>query len=297
MRMRAPAADDATAVAAVLAARDTFDLGAPDFTLEDVLDEWRLSEVDLSRDAVVAESADRRISGYAIVRSPGAFVVVDPAAEGQGIGAMLLAWAENRERELGRDRHRQWVAARNVRGRELLLAAGYRRERSYWRMVRALEQFAAPVGLPAGFDLRPLDAAADAVALHAVDKASFSANADYRPESLETFREEHLGAHDLDPQLSFVAEHDGEVAGFLLARRWADEGVGYVDILAVHPDHQRRGLGASLLRAAFERFNAAGLREAQLGVASDNPRALGLYERVGMTARFEVEAYERPTSP
>jgi mycothiol synthase len=294
--MRPPVAQDAPAVAAVLAARDTVDLGAPDFTLEDLLDEWRLSEVDLSRDAIVAEGADRRIAGYAIVRSPGAFVVVDPAAEGQGIGTMLLGWAEGRERELGRDLHRQWVASRNERGRELLLAAGYKRQRSYWRMVRALENLGDPVAPPAGFALRPLHAEADAVALHAVDMAAFSALADFRPESLETFREEHLGAHDLDPELSRVAEHTGAIAGFLLARRWADERVGFVDILAVHPDHQRKGLGASLLRGAFERFAATGLREAQLGVASDNPRALGLYERVGMTARFEVEAYERPTS-
>jgi len=41
---------------------------------------------------------------------------------------------------------------------------------------------------------------------------------------------------------------------------------------------------------------AAGLREAQLGVASDNPRALGLSERCGMTARFSADTYERAAS-
>jgi hypothetical protein len=41
-------------------------------------------------------------------------------------------------------------------------------------------------------------------------------------------------------------------------------------------------------------FASAGLREAQLGVASDNPRALRLYERVGMSARFRVDTYQRP---
>lgn len=45
---------------------------------------------------------------------------------------------------------------------------------------------------------------------------------------------------------------------------------------------------------AFERFAAAGLREAHVGVASDNPNALRLYERCGMTERFRIDAYERP---
>jgi ribosomal protein S18 acetylase RimI-like enzyme len=62
----------------------------------------------------------------------------------------------------------------------------------------------------------------------------------------------------------------------------------------VHPEHRGRGLGAALLLDAFARFAAAGLTEAQLGVASDNPRALRLYERVGMYPRFQVDVYERP---
>ena len=45
------------------------------------------------------------------------------------------------------------------------------------------------------------------------------------------------------------------VVGFLLARRWAQEGIGFVDVLGVHPDHQRargRDRAAALgLRARF----------------------------------------------
>ena len=87
------------------------------------------------------------------------------------------------------------------------------------------------------------------------------------------------------------------MVGFLLARRWPKERVGFIDLLAVHPQARRRGLGSMLLRTAFARFAGAGLREAQLGVASDNPRALQLYERAGMTPRFVVDAYHRPIEP
>jgi mycothiol synthase len=296
MRLRAPFPDDAPAVLAVMVARDMVDLGAPDYTLEDLRDEWSLSDFNLATDAVVVEAGERRIVGYAIVRSPGALAVVAPTDEGQGIGALLLPWVERRERELRHDRHRQWLAASNARARDFLLHAGYEHERSYWRMVRSLEDLADPATPPSGFELRPLDIDGDAVALHALDQASFSANADFRQETLEEFRDEHLGAHDLDARLSVVGRHGEDYAGFLLARHWRDEGVGFVDILAVHPDYQRRGLGSSLLRAAFHGFAAAGLREAALGVASDNPRALGLYEGVGMTARYRFDTYVRSIS-
>jgi mycothiol synthase len=148
--------------------------------------------------------------------------------------------------------------------------------------------------MPVGCELRVLDVGRDAKALHALDAASFAANPDYQPESLAAFCEEHLKAHDLDRELSCVATCDEMIAGFLLARRWREDGVGYVDLLAVHPEWQRRGLGSSLLEAAFDRCASAGLREAQLGVASDNPRALRLYERVGMSPQFQVDTYQRP---
>jgi mycothiol synthase len=293
MRLRAPVAEDAPAVFALLAARDTADLGAPDLTLEDLREEWRLGDVDLAADAVLVESEARRIVGYAMVRRGGTLAIVAPEEEGQGIGTRLLQWAENRDRERGHGQHRQWCAAPNARARELLMGSGYAYARSYWRMARRLDTLAGAASAPAGFRLRSLDVAADAVEVHALDAASFSANADYQPETLAEFREEHLGAHDLDPELSRVVENADGIAGFLLSRIWREEEMGYVDILAVHPHHQRRGLGTALLGSAFHAFAAAGLREAQLGVASDNPKALKLYESIGMRPRFQFDTYER----
>jgi GNAT superfamily N-acetyltransferase len=37
--------------------------------------------------------------------------LVAPDQEGRGIGSQLLEWAEWRDRDRGRDVHRQWVAA------------------------------------------------------------------------------------------------------------------------------------------------------------------------------------------
>jgi mycothiol synthase len=294
MQLRAPTLDDASAVLAVQSARDIADLGLPDYTLEDLLDEWRHTH-DLAADAVVVQSGDE-IVGYAFLRRDGAVVTVAPRHEGKGIGARLLEWTERRSRELGREQYRQWVAVGNARAAVLLGDAGYRKVRSYWRMVRPLDRAVEQLGPPADVRLRPLEADRDARAVHALDDLSFSALPDYHPHSFDEFVEEHLRAHDFSPDLSTIAERDGRVIGFTLCRRWDEEAVGYVDVLAVHPEHRRRGLGGTLLLCAFAAFAADGLKEAQLGVASDNPRALALYERVGMHARFQTDVYERPAS-
>jgi mycothiol synthase len=295
MRLRAPVAADARAVLDVLVARDLVDRGTPDWTLGNVEDEWRSSELDLAADARVVEVGGR-IAAYAMVRSYGTHAVVAPEFEGQGIGARLLRWAEYRERQQGRTAHRQWVASTNERGRSLLVGAGYSLIRSYWRMVLELDRASIEPAPPDGATLRELDLARDAVDVHAVDDASFSRTRDYRPTSLQTFREENLDAHDLVPALSSVVEIDGELVGFLLTRRWEDHPLGFIDVLAVAPTHQGRGLGTAMLKTAFARYAAAGIEQAELGVASDNPGARRLYERLGMTPRFRADTYERAIS-
>ena len=85
--------------------------------------------------------------------------------------------------------------------------------------------------------------------------------------------------------------------GFLLARRWQEANVGFVALLGVVPDERHCGLGRAMLNAAFNRFTAAGLHEAQLGVASDNPSAVSLYQQCGMTAKFRFDTYQRPIAP
>lgn len=285
--------EDGPAVVGVLRARQRADLGASAYRLADLEDEWRSPEFDLTRDALVVEGDEHEIVGYGAVRVPGALVVVAPDHVGRGIGKGVLEWAERRERELGRTHHRQWIAAGDETAVALVRGAGYTHVRSYWRMVRELGDEPAPEP-PPGLVLRRPEADRDAERLHELDAASFSATADYRPESLEQFRAEHLLAHDLDLALSTVAEERGRIVGFVLARNRPDEGVAFIDLLAVAPDRQRQGLGALLLRTAFAASAASGLREAQLGVASDNPRALSLYERVGMSPRFRSDIYERP---
>jgi mycothiol synthase len=293
MRFRSPLPADAQAVLTLLVERDIADIGTPDITLESLHEEWSRGDFDLAADARVVEAADRRIVGYAAMsREVTMLVVVATDHEGRGIGSRLRRWAEQRDRARGSARHSQWIAAGNQPARALLLTAGYRPARSYWRLARTLDDVHKDASPPDGVTLRPVQVDQDAPALHTLNEVSFKASADYRPHSFTAFYDEHLRPHDFDRELSHVAEADGRPVGFLLARRRRQENAGFIDLLGVHPEHRTRGLATAMLQDAFARFAAAGLRQVELGVASDNPNALRLYERCGMTKRFRYDTYE-----
>jgi len=72
---------------------------------------------------------------------------------------------------------------------------------------------------------------------------------------------------NFDPDGCLVAEIDGAVVGFLLSIRrrvpFFDTGFepdrGWITAFGVDPDHQRRGIGGSLLDAALKRFDRLGV--------------------------------------
>lgn len=298
VRLRSPVRADAQAVLTLLVERDIADVGAPDITLDGLHDDWCRSDFDLAADARVVEAADGRIVGYAAMsREVTMLVVVAPDHEGRGIGSRLRRWAEGRDRAGGSACHSQWIAAGNQRARALLLTAGYRPARSYWRLARPLDDIHEGGTPPDGVTLRPVDVDQDAPALHTLNEVSFEASADYRPYSFTAFWDEHLRPHDFDSGLSHVAESDGRAVGFLLARRWREKNAGFIDLLGVHPEHRTRGLATAMLQTTSARATAAGLRQVELGVASDNPNALRLYESRGMTKQFRYDTYERAADP
>jgi len=295
VKVRPPRPEDLDAVYDVIAARQEADTGARDVTVGELRDAWGVSGFDLSTDAQVVEAADQ-IVAYAEIRAPGGMGYAAPFEEERRAAKLLLDWMEGRERQLRRRQHRQAVMSTNRIGQEVLCDAGYERVRSIFRMIRALDGGAGPVALPEAVELRPLDIEADGRDVHSLDGLSFASDADYVPESFAAFRDEHLHAHDLDPDMSRVAWRGNTLVGFLLARHWTEQNSGFVDVLAVHPWEEGRGIGRALLQSSFAAFAKAGLETAQLGVSSENPRALRLYTRLGMTERFRWDIYQRATA-
>ena len=61
-------------------------------------------------------------------------------------------------------------------------------------------------------------------------------------------------------------------------------GAGTLWQLSVHGALQSCGIGTILIQAAEQRIRGRGLHRAELGVEESNPRARGLYERLGYVA-------------
>jgi ribosomal protein S18 acetylase RimI-like enzyme len=87
--------------------------------------------------------------------------------------------------------------------------------------------------------------------------------------------------------LSFVAEVNGEVAGFILARRaLAGEPVaevGLIQILGVDPDYWRQGIATELVNALLDTCQSKKLDAVRIMVNERDSQLRGLFEHLGFT--------------
>ena len=73
---------------------------------------------------------------------------------------------------------------------------------------------------------------------------------------------------------------------------------GYLESLATHPGHRRRGLGRAAMAESLRLLREAGATSAWLGVDTDNPnRALALYEDCGFRVVSHGATYRKPFDP
>jgi len=278
MHLRPATEQDAQAAADLVIAGDLAEVGEADYSLGDLNDEWR--ELDIAMDTLIVEDDQSTIVGCAHFRGSDLLGQVEPGREGEGFGTAILEWAHTRATERGATSVRQGVGDRGHAARALLEAHGYTKVRSFWRMVREADarESADETGLRS---VR----ADDAPALHAITNRAFAGDGSYEPKSEEEWTRREFNGHDVVHDLSRTAPG----RGYALVRTW-DQDTLYVPLLAVDPDHQGQGLGQRLLKAVFA---AADGRTVTLNVASDNPNAVKLYERVGMKQAWRVDDYQK----
>jgi predicted N-acetyltransferase YhbS len=83
-----------------------------------------------------------------------------------------------------------------------------------------------------------------------------------------------------------VAEMDGKTVGFLAYKLKEVKKTGEVQLLAVHPDHQDRGIGTELNLAALDEMKIAGMKIAvvETGGEPSHAPARRAYKKAGYTA-------------
>ncbi len=97
----------------------------------------------------------------------------------------------------------------------------------------------------------------------------------------------------------WVVEEDGVIAGFIAYELNVDKKVGEVQMLAVHPEHQNRGLGTHLNTFALDRMRASGMEMAEVMTGGDpgHAPARRCYEKAGYTGLPLVRYYKALGSP
>lgn len=92
---------------------------------------------------------------------------------------------------------------------------------------------------------------------------------------------------DVAPLLnfSFVAEVNGQVRGFILGQvarlREGVTEIGIIQMIGVHPDYHRKGIGSKLIRALADKYRSEGIKVIRIGVDHRDKSLLGLVEHVG----------------
>ncbi len=84
--------------------------------------------------------------------------------------------------------------------------------------------------------------------------------------------------------LSFVAEVDGQVAGFIVARHayvGAVGEAGLIHVLGVDPDHWRQGIATKLFNALLERCQSKGLKTVRIWINERDDQLQGFIQRIG----------------
>jgi len=98
----------------------------------------------------------------------------------------------------------------------------------------------------------------------------------------------------VEPQGILVYESHGKVIGFVSTRTNYDTLVGWIPNLAVHPDHQGKGIGKSLLHAALDRLRRNGMLFARIETLEQNTRCLDFYPAMGFQEIGRQVHYIRP---
>jgi mycothiol synthase len=288
--LRAPTAADAGAVAELLRARETADLGEPEMTVADVKAEWAASVVDLERDAQVVEDDAGRIVAYALVADGDLVVAVHPDATRRGLGTELRQEAERRARDRGGRVARQFVPFANTAGRALLLDAGWWPVHHYFRMLIALEEAPPPPRVLA----RAFQEHDTEQVWHLIQGA-YAGVEGFLPQSLEGWRASAMEKPGWDPGLT-VLLHDAEgILGVAIGEK-GDAGqrrFGFVTTLAVAHRARGKGNGRTLLLLLLDAFRRRRLRFAEAAVHGRTAAAARLFESVGMTAARRTERWEK----
>lgn len=260
-----------------------------------------LAEVDGLVVAYGRASIEELASGGAAVWG---ILNIDPDHRGRGIETLLIDHAIRRAELLATERHVRLtlsidVGDRDPEQRAAAEAAGFRVVRQNAQLVRPNVDDIPEIGLPDGFEIRPIQA--DDPQMHRLvweaDARAFAESWGQEAPTEADYRR-FVTSPTFFPPLWRVAFHGNDIAGQIL--NFIDEQVesdggrtGWTEAISVQPEFRRRGLARALLAASLRAVRDAGATRAGLGVDLQNPnQARELYESMGYRIVSSSSIYE-----
>ena len=310
LAVRPLSADDATAVAALLAAAEQVDDTGEYPDADDVAEWWQGWGLDAERDGLAVCDCAGVVVAFATVSAPatfrGRFAVdlegrVRPDLRGQGIGRALLAWQLDRGTALHGERHPEapGVLTVGVQGgmtslESLVRRAGLATERWYREMQRPLTELPETRELP-GIEVVPFTWDRDDEVRRA-HNAAFTRHHGSSERDPAAWQSLFTGQRSFRADLSRLALQDGVVVGYVqayvfeadtAARGSREVSLGQIGVL---PQARGRGVATALIAEVLRTAAEHDCRTAGLGVDTENVTgALRLYEGLGFrTARTRV---------
>lgn len=312
--MRPATMNDFDAVCALLLANDVATIGEQEFDPEQLRRDWERADFDLASNVRVVATPEGQVVGYIGVRNTippylGNFVFgfTHPDHYGQGIGTLMLDWAEDRAREnihLAPPQARVHAGTeafyKNHKSAELLENQGYTLTRYFWQMRGVLDQQPAQPLWPEGITVRTFSPWDDLDRGYRVVWEAFKDHWGHADRPFEVardlWRDYREKDPEFDPSLYFMAMDGDEVAAACYCSIGVsdDPNVGFVDTLGVRRPWRRKGLGKALLLHAFGEFYRRGKTKSALFVdAGSLTGATRLYESVGMQMYHQWNYYEK----
>lgn len=237
---------------------------------------------------------DGTLIGYAhlVAAEPGApdddlsgELLINPSYRRRGFGSALAAELVNSAAGHGM---RVWAHGDLPAAAALAESTGFLRFRSLWQLRMSLKDTTIPSPVyPAGVTVRTFTPGADEAAWLAVNHRAFAHHPEqgsWTSDDLRLREEEPW----FDPAGFFLAERDGQLAGFHWTKVHADGGehgepIGEVYVVGVDPGHQGGGLGRALTLTGLAHLRDLGLADVMLYVDEDNIAAVRMYRALGFT--------------